>query len=330
MSIRIHHIALLSVAALLLAAPHLAFAQQATASQLDDPGYLPGLWPSVISGINTTLNTALSNQTYSLWTKGIFAGLLITGAMWKLFQYQMGSMTLGDLIAYGVQILLFAVFLTSYSTWTYWIYEAGYELATMIQQATLGNDLLLGPTMYIAKVFASYTVDNSGTLFNFTIGRAVLGLCYICVGCLLDIAAYVSVMWPTLIYMLAKLIGPIFFIGLAFERTTFLFEGWFKLLLYASVYVLISRVVLIITALLVAGLSGITFSTTATPTLTVIPSTDFGAYLTILGMMALSLLFIFGAGGFTAFVVGTADIGLAKAVQGAARMIARVAGGGKK
>jgi hypothetical protein len=53
----------------------------------------------------------------------------------------------------------------------------------------------------------------------------------------------------------------------------------------------------------------------------VIPATSFGAYITLLGMMVLSILFILGAGGAAALVVGTADIGLAKAVQQAARFI---------
>jgi hypothetical protein len=320
------HLTFAGLAALLAVglAPIAAHAAAPTVAALGDPGFLPGTWANAVQSINTILNNAVTSSVYSTWTRNMLAVALITWWAYIFWQYIKGDLGVLGLVEPAAKTIIILLIKATYSSWTFYSFAGFYQLGDVIENAMLQTTGLFGPGVFLLKVVNQFQLSSSGNILTVTVMSVFMYMIAAGMGFLLTVATYLSIIWPTLIYMLAKLIGPIFFMALPLEQLSFLFDGWFKLFVYACVYSLIARVVIIICAYLFGSILGTSYGGGVTGTITTIPVENAAAFGMIMTLYAASLLFIFGAGGFTAFIVGGSNIGMSRAIGQAAKLALRV------
>ena len=234
---------------------HTAFAAT-TEAQLADPNYLPDGWMTTITSLNDQVTKALQTGSGKFMTYAdvMLVGSLLIFGLLELFKY-VQSGRVAPLIEAGVNIIMIWVAFTTYNTWTYWLFGGAYSLGDMVQQSALNTSGLTGPAVSIAKSFAAYTVSGGWTsaLSPYVWATATLSL--IAVGAVTG-ASFLTPIWPCLVFGVAKMCGPIFFPFLLHERTSFLFDGWFRLLMTAAVGIFVGRVALVVVSLFVGNMLG--------------------------------------------------------------------------
>jgi hypothetical protein len=140
---------------------------------------------------------------------------------------------------------------------------------------------------------------------------------------LLIVMSFFVAAWPTLLYTIATIVGPIMFPFLFIEQLSGFFDGWIKLFFTGLFYLIISRVVLIVIALLFGSFFSVGYSTSPDIVPMLVNTTSLANVIILFVLTGTSLFLLFFTGSLVATIVGGSNLGLSNAVGSLAKFAAR-------
>jgi hypothetical protein len=310
-----------------------------TIAQADD---LPGAPPGNLGDFNTfghswqifltsvlqpQLNAILTGTTdggvsYVTWANGALGtGYLVTSLI-ALYRWVFRDESAVSLVTVVVKGGIITLIYASYSTLTSFLFGAAYELSFLIQQQALGDSTLMGPAAFIVKALSAIDLGST-SLFSLTITGLFLAAGFLALEAVLVIASVFVAAWPTLLYVVATIIGPVMFPFLFVEQLSFLFDGWLRLFFASLFYLLIGRVVLIVIALLIGSFFGVPYSTSPQVAPIVLDTSSIANVAILFILSFISLFMLFYSGSFVSQIVGGGNLSLSNGIGKAAVFAAR-------
>jgi hypothetical protein len=297
------------------------------------PTYLEGQWQSVVTGLTSQITPILSgadSSHYYAWCRTILYGAALISFFWNLGKYTLGSAGLYELATATIQTWIILIAFWNYTTWTQWIWGAGFQLGGEVQIGLIGgNDAndFLKPAAYMSAVFAQFTVTPAG-MFSISVMGMVYALLLVLLVVFVSASAFFLVAWPTLLFLVAQIAGLVTFPALLHERTSFLFDGWLRLVFYCGFYIFLGRISLSLMCVIVGQIFGTQYpNNPAANTQLLTAATDFPALLVLAMLAVLNCALVFEVSKLTSMIVGggTISTGLARGVQTAVRLVAAFA-----
>lgn len=293
----------------------------ASATDLDSPGYMTTAFNRLVGMLNTAVNKALANGPYLTWARNLMIGALIFKIFEVLFKYIWGGAGVPDLLA----ILFIAVIVTAlFSTYSHWstaIYMAGFELGRLIQGQAIGDTGVMAPVIFINKVLANVTIKDE-SFFSLGITQIIMAFILLVGEAMVAGASYFAALWPSLVFAVVKLAGPVAFFSLFHERISWIFDSWLRLLFGCAFLALIARICIIVICIVFQAMFDVGYGQSVGTTSIVITTANFGAFMYVVSAAVVSLALLFAASGIAAKMAAGAEIGLGKAVGQIARSIA--------
>lgn len=310
----------LVVAASLLAATS---AQAAVdVATLNDPGFYTGAWGTFLSELDTLINDTILDPdgVYSRLAFNLMAGSFAIAVMHALAVYTLGGGGLVDLLQVVVTGFIITIMFSLYDWWTGLFFQGALQLGQLVQQQAIGDDSLLAPAAYISNVYFSFKVEEAGWFdIQAIFELVILGLLQLAV----SLASFFVAAWPSLIFGVAKIVGPITFVFLFHERLSSIFDGWLRLYAGACALIFMGRVTLVLICILFQTIFNEPYRASPDIAAVTIGAEDFGAFASLVLIGALSILLLFLSGKLSAAVVGGANLGIGSLVSSGARTAAR-------
>lgn len=292
-----------------------------TATDLDNPGYLTTAFNRLVGMLNTAVNKALANGPYLTWARNLLIGAFVFKIFEILFKYIWGGANVADLVAVlFIGIIVTALFST-YAHWSTAIYLAGFELGRLVQGQAIGDTGIMGPVIFINKVLANVTIKDE-SFFSLGVTQIIMAFILLVGEAMVAGASYFAALWPSLVFAVIKLAGPVVFFSLFHERISWIFDSWLRLLFGCAFLALIARICIIVICILFQAMFDVGYSQSAGTQVIVITTENFGAFLYVVSAAVVSLALLFAASGIAAKMAMGAEIGLGKAVGQIARSIA--------
>lgn len=268
--------------------------------------------------------TGTGGVNYVQWSNSMLAGGFVITVLLALYRWVFGGMTNADLVAVFAKGAIIAILYESYTTWTPLFFNAAFQLSFAIQDQALGDQSVMGPAAFVFKAFSA--VDfGSDSIFTLTIAGAFYALIFLVIEVVLIVASFFVAAWPTLLYAVAVIVGPIMFPFLFIEPLSGFFDGWVKLYFSSLFFMIISRVVLIVVALLFGSFFGVSYSLNPSIQPMVIDASSLANVGVLFVLSGMSLFLLFYSGSLVATIVGGTNLGMSGAVVKLARFAAAAA-----
>ncbi len=296
----------------------------ASATDLNNPGYMTTAFQAFVTKINTAINATLGPGTpYIKWAHGLLLGAFVIKLIETLARYVWGKAGIGDFAEVIASGAIITALYATFNSWSTMFFMGGIDLGRLIQAQALNDNGIMGPSLFIAQVYAGFKIQDT-SWFSLGITEAIENAIFLVAEVIVTGASYFAAIWPTLVFACVKLIGPVTFFTLFHERISFIFDGWLRFFLGAVFLATIGRVVLVVICLMYEAMFDQAYTTIAGAATNpiVITTANFGAFLYILSAAILSIILLFSAGAFTARLVGGADIGIGRTVGQIAKSIA--------
>jgi hypothetical protein len=301
----------------------------APSGNLADFNTFGSTWQKFITGqlqpmLNAILSGAGGGLNYVTWASiMVGAGFTIT-VLISLYKWVFGAASGVDVVTVFARGVIISGLYVTYSSWTSLFFNAAYELSFLIQQQALGDSTTMGPAVFIAKAMSSIGF-GTGSFFSLTLSAVIYGTFFFVFEALLIVMSFFVAAWPTLLYAIATIVGPIMFPFLFIEQLSGFFDGWIKLFFTGLFFLIISRVVLIVIALLFGSFFSVGYSTSPDIVPMLVNTTSLANVIILFVLTGTSLFLLFFTGSLVATIVGGSNLGLSNAIGRGALLAARLA-----
>ena len=324
---RLNHVALMLALGLALGMMlHATGAHaMATVQTLDSPNIMTTTYQNFIAQMNTRINVVLApGSVWVKWSRVLLLGAFVTALIVSLARYTFAESGVADIGGTLVAGAIITALYSTYNIWTWTIFMGGQEAGILIQSILLNDTGVMGPANYMSQVLTSVKTQNT-SWFQLDLMQFVEGFIIMAVEAVMNLAAFFACIWNSMVFAVAKLIGPLVFFSLFHERLSFLFDGWLRFMVFTALYGLVARVcmsviVLVFEVAFSAPYSGGAGATTATQAI-VLSAADFNAFLYLCAICGVSVLMLFASAVFVGRIVGGANIGIGAMIGGAARTV---------
>lgn len=293
----------------------------ASATDLNDPGYMTNAFNKMVTLLNAGVNRVLANGPYMAWARNLLIGAFVIKIFETLFRYVWGNASIGDIVEVLFIGLIVTALYRTYSDWSTAIFMACFELGRLVQGQAIGDTGIMAPVIFLNKVMSSITVRDT-SFFSLGILEVIMGLIVMVGEVLVAGASFFAALWPSLVFAVIKLTGPVVFFSLFHERLSWIFDGWLRSLIAVGFLALVGRITLVVICIMYQAMFDIGYSQSSNITTIVITTENFGTFLYVLAAQIVSFLLLFAASGIAAKLVAGSDIGIGKTVGSIARSIA--------
>jgi hypothetical protein len=313
---------LLAAFALLLPADALA---QLTTDTAGDPGYMTNAYIGALQNLNAAMDAVLApGSVYMQWSRNLLLGAFAIALVVALARYVAGGCGAAELAETVAMGAIITALFSAYTYWTGLFFEGAVALGLLVQQQALGDNSIFGPAMYVAKTWARFELEGTSILSLSITRLAFYGL-FCIIEVILIAACFFASLWPSLIFAVSKLVGPVLFPTLFHERLSGFFDGWLRFYVGSLVFAFVGRICLVVVAIMFGSIFATGYTPGAADPPILIQPDSAGSMAVLLTLGILSILLIFSAGAFSAAIAGGGNFGIARTVgrlaQSAVRMI---------
>ncbi|MGK5033192.1 type IV secretion system protein [Janthinobacterium sp. MDT1-19] len=283
-----------------------------------------------IARVGRLSDGAIADAEFKWFVQALFILFVTLTIVWTMFRFSLRGLGVEEVITQVILILMVNVLMTTFSTWVNACWGVAEGVAGALQNGMIGTKDAFFAPQYIGNILKSISMGEfSKMIFNplkaFVVGLNIIILTVAMV--LLSALSYISVMWGFWGFTLAKLIGLMFVPFLLYERLSFLFDGWLRFFFGFIIYYIIARLNVVLVGCSLALYFGlpIPMSIGPLPPIQMPAMTSMFETIGVLTFMLVGLLSLFSTGKFAATIVsGAGGGGMGSAVQGAARMAAKI------
>ncbi len=306
---------------------HAASAHAMTTVQaLDNPNVMTTTFQNFITQMNTRINAALApGSVWVKWSRVLLLGAFVIAVIVSLARYTFGGSGIADFAGTLTAGAIITALYTTYNTWTWLIFMVGQQAGILIQSILLNDTGVMGPANYMSQVLSAVKTQNT-SWWQLDLMQFVEGVTIMLAEAVMNVAAFFACVWNSMVFAVAKLIGPVVFFSLFHERLSFLFDGWLRFLLFTAFYGLVARVCMNVTVVVFEVAFNAPYPSNGASAVTagqaiVLGAADFSAFLYLCAICGVSLLLLFASALFVGRVVGGANIGIGSMLSGAARSV---------
>ena len=275
--------------------------------------------------LNAILSGAGGGENYVTWASTMVVGGFTVTCLIALYKWVWGAASAVDVVTVFARGVIISGLYAGYSSWTGLLYNASYELSFLIQQQALGDSTVMGPAVFVAKALSAIDFGTS-SIFTLTISGVIYATFFLGLEVILIVMSFFVAAWPTLLYAIATIVGPIMFPFLFFEQLSSFFDGWLRLFFSAMFFLIISRIVLVVIALLFGSFFSVSYSTSPQISAMVVDTTSLANVVVLFVLSGTSIFLLFYSGSLVAQIVGGSNLGLSSAVTGLVKFAARFVG----
>ncbi|KKJ75221.1 hypothetical protein WH95_19575 [Kiloniella litopenaei] len=266
-----------------------------TADQLNDKGYMVSNLINLETQMNGLINAAITGSTaFAKHVNYLFLAGLVYHVIITTYGYTRdGSMAdVVEAVFYGLFVgILYKAFAELADLVWGWLNEVGATLQTDL----LGTDGMFAAPVYIKEVLSNVVWgEEEFSFFSTSVDEIMMSIFFAIGSLVLYAAAFLTAVWPMLGYLIAKPLGLFLIPFLFVKKTAVYFDGFLTLLVGFGLYVIISKIILSMVALLMGGYMAAPYGSVA-PNTTVLIKSDGSSDLTFLSIIMIISIFFFAA-----------------------------------